>query len=211
MSFFKSKKVEPKKIKYQIDESGLIKFKPKASTKKVPIVKKNAQGTQLLHLVSQQEADAIKAQVKRLEQAKNRASELHQQLKLQNKIVQQEQQKFQKISKKLLQAGKMQQNEQKWNFLNEIDTLLQSETCPNEFDDRWETLITSLLQAYLESGFTGREIIGQILYDILNKCRRENPQKYKIMKDMIENVLQGSLNSKSDQLYQSILNQVFSH
>jgi len=123
---------------------------------------------------------------------------------------QQEQKKFQTMSKKFLQAGKMQQNDQKWHTLNEIDALLHLESCPSNFETRWVTLITSLLQAYLESGSQGRDFIGQMLADILSKCRLENPQKFTVMKNMVENVLQGNLSSKSDQLRQLIVNQVYS-
>lgn len=115
------------------------------------------------------------------------------------------------MSKKFLQAGKMQQNDQKWRTLNEIDALLHQMTCPNNVAKRWDTLILSLLQAYLESGSQGRDFIGQMLADILNKCRLESPQKFTVMKDMIEDVLKWKLTSKSDQLRQSIINQVYSN
>lgn len=124
-------------------------------------------------------------------------------------------QKFPIMSKKFLQAGKMQQNDQKWNVLNEIDTFLESEPCPNlkDGDDpRWRTLMKSLLQAYLESGSTGREIIGQMLNDILNKCKKIDAETYYNMRRMILHIVKSDdLKSHKDQLFQSILNQVFSN
>lgn len=160
----------------------------------------------------------LKEQEQKMKQKKKREYQLY--LKRNDIPTEQDLKKFQTIYKKFQQAGKMQQNEQKWHTLNEIDELINQMTCPNRPVKHWRKYITSLLQAYLESGSQGRDFIGQMLADILNKCRLESPEKFTVMKGLIETVLKFDFKSKSDaifsdptlerQLRQSLVNQVYS-